>query len=122
MLSALRGRKAREKVGNVQIVKGGEQNINLPDNSVDKVLMVDVYHEFAFPVEIIASVKKALRKDGRLYLVEYRGEDPTVPIKKVHKMTESQAVKEMQAAGFILEMNIGNLPWQHCMVFVKKEG
>ena len=120
MLTALRERKEKEKAGNVEVVKGGELSINLPENSVDKVLMVDVYHEFAYPLEMMASVHKALRKNGKIYLIEYRGEDPDVPIKRVHKMTEQQAVKEMEAAGFTLEDNIGNLPWQHCMVFVKK--
>ena len=82
--------------------------------------MVDVYHEFNFPLEMLASMHKALRKNGKLYLIEYRGEDDNVPIKLLHKMTEKQAVKEMNAAGFSLESNTDNLPWQHCMVFVKK--
>ena len=69
----------------------------------------------------MASIRKAMRADGELYLIEYRGEDPGVPIKAVHKMTEAQAVKEMKAAGFKLKENIGNLPWQHCMVFVKAD-
>ena len=119
MLSALRSRKERDKVHNVVVVKGGEKSVNLLENSVDKVLMVDVYHEFSFPREMIHSVKKALRPGGQLYLIEYRGEDPDVPIKEVHKMTERQSVKEMEAAGFKLKKNIRNLPWQHCMVFVK---
>ncbi|WP_283401251.1 class I SAM-dependent methyltransferase [Muriicola jejuensis] len=120
MLVALRAKKEREKTANVEVVKGSEKEINLPANSVDKILMVDVYHEFAYPVEMMTSVKKALRPGGKLYLIEYRGEDREVPIKKVHKMTESQAVREMAAAGFKLEKNIGNLPWQHCMVFIKE--
>jgi predicted methyltransferase len=82
--------------------------------------MVDVYHEFNFPVEMIASIKNALKPNGQLFLIEYRGEDSKVPIKKIHKMTEKQAVKEMEAAGFKLKGNIDNLPWQHCMVFVQK--
>jgi beta-lactam-binding protein with PASTA domain len=65
------------------------------------------------------SIKKALKKDGKIYLIEYRGEDNNIPIKKVHKMTQAQAVKEMKAAGFKLEKNINNLPWQHCMVFAQ---
>ncbi|HKL02132.1 MAG TPA: hypothetical protein VJ911_00600, partial [Cryomorphaceae bacterium] len=96
------------------------QSVELPYGLVDKVLMVDVYHEFAFPKEMMASIKKALKQDGEVYLVEYRKEDAWVPIKDIHKMTEAQAVKEMKAAGFILERNIGNLPWQHCMVFKKR--
>ncbi|WP_306014131.1 MULTISPECIES: methyltransferase domain-containing protein [unclassified Allomuricauda] len=109
-----------KNVQNIQIVKGGEQSVNLPEKSVDKVLMVDVYHEFNYPKEMIASIKKALKPNGELFLIEYRGEDRSVPIKKLHKMTEAQAVKEMNAAGFTLERNVGNLPWQHCMVFIKK--
>ncbi|SDE31459.1 Methyltransferase domain-containing protein [Pricia antarctica] len=119
MLAALRDKKEAGASKNISIVKGSEKNINLPENSVDKVLMVDVYHEFNYPVAMIASVKKALRPDGKLYLIEYRGEDESVPIKQLHKMTEAQAVKEMKAAGMKLERNIDNLPWQHCMVFVK---
>jgi len=82
--------------------------------------MVDVYHEFNFPKEMIASIKNALKPNGQLFLIEYRGEDSKVPIKKIHKMTEKQAVKELEAAGFRLKENIDNLPWQHCMIFLKK--
>ena len=121
MLAELRRRKSKGKVSNVTVVKGGEKSVNLPENSVDKVLLVDVYHEFSFPDLMMASIRKALKPDGKVFLIEYRGEDRSVPIKKVHKMTENQAVLEMQAAGFRLEQNIGNLPWQHCMVFVKKQ-
>lgn len=63
--------------------------------------------------------KKALRPNGEIYLIEYRGEDENIPIKRLHKMTEKQAVKEMKAAGMELRKNINNLPWQHCMIFVK---
>jgi SAM-dependent methyltransferase len=120
MLTELRKKKENGKSKNVGIIKGGDKNVNLPENSVDKVLMVDVYHEFNYPIEMIASIKKALRPDGKIFLIEYRGEDNRVPIKKVHKMTEEQAVRELQAAGMKLERNIGNLPWQHCMVFGKE--
>ena len=120
MLTAIQ--KKMESLGsqNISTVKGDEQIVNLANNSVDKVLLVDVYHEFNFPAEMIASVNNVLRKNGKLYLIEYRGEDDDVPIKLLHKMTEKQAVKEMSKAGFKLERNIDNLPWQHCMVFVKK--
>ncbi len=121
MLAALHKKKKTGPSKNVTIIKGSGKSVNLPDNSVDKVLMVDVYHEFDYPVEMIASIKKALRQDGKIYLIEYRGEDGSVPIKKVHKMTEKQAVKEMKAAGMKLEENIDTLPWQHCMVFVKEQ-
>ena len=120
MLAELERRKSKGNVSNVEVVKGSEKSVELPENSVDKVLMVDVYHEFSFPDQMMASIRKALKPGGKVFLIEYRGEDPSVPIKKVHKMTEEQAVLEIQAAGFRLEENKGNLPWQHCMVFVKK--
>ncbi|AGC78236.1 methyltransferase family protein [Nonlabens dokdonensis] len=113
-------RIVQSQINNVATIKGSEKTVNLPENSVDKILMVDVYHEFSFPVEMIASIKKALKADGKIYLIEYRAEDSSVPIKEVHKMSEKQAVKEMKAAGFKLESNSTNLPWQHCMVFVRQ--
>ena len=119
MLKAIQSKIESYKIKNVETIHGGEKSIHLPNNSVDKILMVDVYHEFNFPKEMIMSIKNALKPNGELFLVEYRGEDPMVPIKKIHKMTEKQAVKEMEAAGFTLQENIGNLPWQHCMVFIK---
>ena len=120
MLMAIENTKEFKKIRNVKTILGSEESVYLPKNSVDKILMVDVYHEFNFPVEMIASMKNALKLNGQLFLIEYRGEDPRVPIKKIHKMTEKQAVKEMEAAGFKIKENIDNLPWQHCMVFVKK--
>ena len=120
MLMAIEKTKESSKIRNIETILGSEKSVHLPKNSVDKILMVDVYHEFNFPVEMIASMKNALKPNGQLFLIEYRGEDSKVPIKKIHKMTEKQAVKEMEAAGFKLKENIDNLPWQHCMVFVKK--
>lgn len=119
MLKAITSKKKYSKLNNIKTVLGDEKSVNLAENSVDKILMVDVYHEFNHPYEMIMSMKKALKPDGKIYLIEYRGEDATVPIKKVHKMTEAQAVKEMKAAGFKLDENIDNLPWQHCLVFSK---
>ena len=119
MLAAIIMHASYSSNKNIETILGGEKSVNLPENSVDKVLMVDVYHEFNYPYEMVMSIKKALRKGGKIYLIEYRGEDTTVPIKKIHKMTEAQAIKEMNAAGFRLEKNSDNLPWQHCMVFVK---
>ena len=120
MLNALDIRRKEAGLSNIELVRGSEKTVNLPENTIDKVLMVDVYHEFSFPGEMIASIKRAMRADAKLYLIEYRAEDPAVPIKKLHKMGEAQAVKEMQAAGLKLLRNISNLPWQHCMVFVKE--
>jgi len=120
MLMAIEKSKESFKIRNIETILGSEKSVNLPKNSVDKILMVDVYHEFNFPVEMIASIKNVLKPNGQIFLIEYRGEDSKVPIKKIHKMTEKQAVREMEAAGFKLKENIANLPWQHCMVFAKK--
>ena len=121
MLMAIEKTKESREIINIETILGNEKSVHLPNNSVDKILMVDVYHEFNFPVEMIASMKNALKSNGQLFLIEYRKEDSKVPIKKIHKMTEKQAVKEMEAAGFKLKENIDNLPWQHCMVFIKDE-
>jgi ubiquinone/menaquinone biosynthesis C-methylase UbiE len=120
MLDAIRKKKRTQGLKNISLVKGSTASVKLPKNSVDKVLMVDVYHEFDFPYEMLLSIKESLKDNGSIYLIEYRGEDDSVPIKALHKMTEAQAVKEMAAAGFKLKENISNLPWQHCMVFVKE--
>ena len=103
-------------------VKGDPEGFALPDKGpgmVDRVLMVDVYHEMSHPVEMMRSIREVMREDALLYLVEFRLESAWVPIKKVHKMSEDQAVKEMEAAGFSLSKRYGNLPWQHCLVFEK---
>ncbi|MGA8854826.1 MAG: class I SAM-dependent methyltransferase [Christiangramia sp.] len=120
MLQAILDRKKEADLENIEIIKGSEKSVNLPENTVDKILMVDVYHEFNYPVEMLTSMHSALRENGEIYLIEYRGEDDSIPIKKLHKMTEAQAVKEFKANGFVLKKNISNLPWQHCMVFKKK--
>ena len=121
MLMAIEMTKESRKIRNIETILGNEKSVHLPKNSVDKILMVDVYHEFSFPVEMINSMKNALKPNGQLFLIEYRGEDPLVPIKTIHKMTEKQALKEMESAGFKLKENIDNLPWQHCMIFVKND-
>jgi tRNA A58 N-methylase Trm61 len=121
MLAAMQSKKEAGTNKNITLVQGNEKSVNLAPNSVDKVLLVDVYHEFNFPFEMIKSITMAMRPDAKLFLIEYRGEDATVPIKELHKMTEAQAVKEMKRAGLTLEKNINNLPWQHCMVFTKVE-
>jgi SAM-dependent methyltransferase len=90
MLKAIQKTKKLKKVANVETVLGNEKSINLPEHSVDKILMVDVYHEFNFPAEMIASIKKALKPNGRLFLIEYRGEDPNVPIKKFTKCLKNR--------------------------------
>ena len=120
MLEVIKSNIDLNKIKNIKTILGNEKSIQLPKNSVDKILMVDVYHEFNFPIEMIRSIKNALKPNGELFLIEYREEDPKVPIKKIHKMSEKQAEKEMEAAGFKLRENMSNLPWQHCMIFIKK--
>lgn len=119
MLDAIGTRAENDSVHNVSPVLGSIKGFTLPEGRAQKVLMVDVYHEFSHPAEMMEAIRVALAPDGYLYLVEYRMESTWVPIKKVHKMSEAQAVKEMEAAGFTLIRNVGNLPWQHCMVFQK---
>lgn len=119
MLNEIELKKKSNKILNIKTILGSEKGIDLPKHSLDKVLLVDVYHEFSYPFEMIKSIKDALKPKGLLFLIEYRGEDSSVPIKKIHKMTEKQSVLEMKAAGFKLKENINNLPWQHCMIFEK---
>jgi FkbM family methyltransferase len=119
MILFLKERIKEEKLTNVVTVLGSETSVKLPASSLDMILMVDVYHEFSLPYEMGVSMYNALKPEGRLVLVEFRSEDETVPIKTIHKMSEAQSIKELKAVGFRLEKNISNLPWQHCMMFVK---
>jgi ubiquinone/menaquinone biosynthesis C-methylase UbiE len=91
----------------------------LPDKSIDLVIMVDVYHECSEPVKTLEGIKKALKPGGRLVLIEFRAEDPDVPIKPEHKMTLAQARKEVEAQGFDFVKNDPRLPWQHIIIFRK---
>lgn len=119
MLDFMAEKARKMKLKNVDLVLGAEKSLGLPPLSVDKMLLVDVYHEFAFPKEMGQSMYEALKPGGLIFLIEYRTEDPDVPIKWVHKMTEKQAIAEMKAAGFTFVKNMENLPWQHCLVFTK---
>jgi ubiquinone/menaquinone biosynthesis C-methylase UbiE len=119
MLDFIGERTQKSKISNVDLVLSTEQSLQLPPASVDKMLLVDVYHEFAFPKEMGESMYAALKKGGLVYLIEFRAEDPGVPIKTLHKMSEKQAIAEMESVGFMFEENIDNLPWQHCLIFRK---
>jgi len=120
MIAYLNERIKQEKLSHIVPVLSTEQNVSLPENSIDMMLLVDVYHEFSYPYEMTLSMLAALKPGGKLVLVEFRSEDPTVPIKTIHKMSEAQAIKEFKATGFAFDKNINNLPWQHCMVFTKQ--
>lgn len=119
MLDYMREEMKARGVKNVVPHLGSVVDLKLPDASLDAVLMVDAYHEFDHPAEMLASMKSALKKGGRIYLLEFRAEDPKVPIKPHHKMTEAQARKELEAAGFRFIENRPDLPWQHLLVFEK---
>jgi ubiquinone/menaquinone biosynthesis C-methylase UbiE len=117
MLEVLKTNRDRERLSNIELVLGTETDPRLSPQSVDLVLMVDVYHEFQYPEEMMAGIRQALKPSGRLVLVEYRGEDPTVPIKPEHKMTVQQVLKEIEPMGFRLKEKLDFLPWQHILIF-----
>jgi precorrin-6B methylase 2 len=123
MLDLIVAKAKKLNVTNVEPVKGTETDPKLPINSVDLILLVDVYHEFDHPFEMAEKMVDALKPGGRLVFVEFRMEDEKVPIKLVHKMSERQVIKEM---GPFAEMEhtktVGTLPWQHIIIFTKKDG
>jgi ubiquinone/menaquinone biosynthesis C-methylase UbiE len=120
MIAYLHARIKRENLSRIVPVLSTEKNVPLPENVIDLILLVDVYHEFSYPYEMALSMFRVLKLGGKLVLVEFRAEDPTVPIKTIHKLSEAQATKELKIAGFTFEKNITNLPWQHFLVFTKK--
>jgi ubiquinone/menaquinone biosynthesis C-methylase UbiE len=119
MLAIIEKRKQQLKAGNVVALRSTETDAKLPENSVDVALMVDVYHEFSFPREMMESLVKALKPGGRVVQIEYRGEDPDVPIKRLHKMTVAQARKEMAVVGLVWKETKDFLPQQHFIVYEK---
>ena len=119
MVAYLVQKAQRLGVKNVEANLGKVDSVQLPGGSVDAVIMVDAYHEFSHPNEMMQSIFHALKPGGCVYLLEYRAEDPAVPIKPLHKMTEAQSIKEMQAVGLKHLKTEGFLPWQHFMVFTK---
>jgi ubiquinone/menaquinone biosynthesis C-methylase UbiE len=120
-IASLQARAERESASNVTVIRGSEQHPNLPDSSIDLAIMVDVYHELAYPKEMLAAVHKALRPEGQLLLLEYRAEDPSIPIKALHKLSVAQAQKELAVSGFVLAENGRFLPIQHYLLFRKKQ-
>jgi SAM-dependent methyltransferase len=119
MLDMIRARRDSQGIRNVRAVLGSERDPGLTPNSVDLILLVDAYHEFSFPAEMAAAMVLALKPAGYLILVEYRGEDPAVPIKPLHKMTEFQVRREMTAAGLAWQETADFLPRQHFLIFRK---
>jgi precorrin-6B methylase 2 len=120
MIALLNRQMQQRGVSNVISLLGKERDTTLPAATIDLALMVDVYHELAYPSEVLDSIVHALKPGGRVVFVEYRAEDPSVQIKPLHKMSEMQVRREATAHGLIWERTIGSLPIQHAIVFRKK--
>ncbi len=117
MLALIRKKIERPGVSNVELVLGTPTESRLPDGAIDLALMVDVYHELAQPQAFLQSLKRALKPDGRLVLIEFRKESAWVPIREEHRMTVREARMELEAVGYRFERVIDVLPWQHILVF-----
>jgi SAM-dependent methyltransferase len=117
MLDLLRGYMAQQKLTNVEPMLGTIDDPKLPANAIDLALMVDVYHEFSEPQKMLRGIRTALKADGRMALIEYRGEDPSIPIRPEHKMTVAQVRAEIQPEGFQFVKTIETLPRQHIIIF-----
>jgi SAM-dependent methyltransferase len=119
MLDMLRKNMRQRKLDNVETVLGGYDDPKLPVNAIDLIILVDVYHEFSEPQKMLRGMRESLKPDGRLVLLEYRGEDPAVPIRPEHKMTVQQVKAELEPEGFRLDKLIDGLPRQHILIFRK---
>ena len=119
MIQYLNEGKAKRRINNVQPVLGTESDPKLTASSIDLAILIDAYHEFSYPREMMSHIASALKPGGRVVLVEYRAEDPNVPIKELHKLSVAQATKEMKATGLRLLKTDDRLPQQHIMFFGK---
>jgi len=119
MLQMLRANAQKARATNIEIVQGAETDSKLPKNTMDLVLLVDVYHEFSHPKEMLRSIRESLKPDGRLVLLEYRKEDPNVPIRFEHKMTVAEVKAELEAESFKMSQVIETLPRQHILILTK---
>ena len=119
MLEKLRANAAKAKLSNVETVLGSEADPKLPLKTLDLVILVDVYHEFSQPQEMLQHIRASLKPNGRLVLLEYRKEDPAVPIRPEHKMSVAEVKTEVEAEGYKLDQVIETLPRQHILIFRK---
>jgi len=119
MLYLMRQRMNKVGIDNIAPILGSFHNPHLPRNTIDVILMVDVYHEFSHPEHMLRAMRNSLKADGKIILLEYREEDPKVPIKPLHKMSKKQIMVEYKANGFKLAKEFEKLPWQHMMFFEK---
>lgn len=120
MIELLRQNLERAAVNNVETILSTEADTRLPAGRIDLILLVDVYHEFSQPQKMLAGFRQALKPDGRLVLLEYRKEDPKVPIRLEHKMTVAEVKAELEAEAFKLDRVLDPLPRQHILIFTKK--
>ncbi len=120
MIRRLEANAARAGLTNVRPVLGAPKDPKLPENAIDLALMVDVYHELAEPQAMLRALRVALKPDGRLVLLEYRKEDPTIPIRPDHEMTVAEAKLEVEAEGYRLSRVVETLPRQHILIFTKR--
>lgn len=119
MLDIIAERKRESGLDNIETILANEDEPNLPIGAVDLVLMVDAYHEFSHPREVVDGIVRSLKTGGRVVLIEYRAEDPSVAIKPLHKMSEQQAIRELTSAGLRWVETLDFLPQQHFLVFEK---
>ena len=117
MLRILKKRLESANFTNIETVLGTETDPRLPPNQLDLILMVDVYHEFSEPVAMMRHIQRALKPDGRVVLVEFRKEDPNVPIQPLHKMSVQDVRSELEPLGFKFQRSVDFLPWQHILFF-----
>ncbi|MGQ9915931.1 MAG: class I SAM-dependent methyltransferase [Bryobacteraceae bacterium] len=119
MIRLLEQRTREKRLANVQAVLSTETDPRLPPASLDLALLVDVYHEFAYPQQMLRRLREALKPSGRLVLIEFRKEDPSVPIREEHKMSIAEARAEVEPEGFVFDRVLNDLPWQHILIFRK---
>jgi precorrin-6B methylase 2 len=120
MISLLQAGVKRSGLTQIEARLSSVDDVKLPASSVDLAIMVDVYHELAYPYEVMSSILKALKPGGRIVFVEYKAEDPLVPIKQLHKMSEAQIKREAAVFPLDWERTVRTLPWQHVVVFRKR--
>ena len=111
----------RSGLSQIEVKLGTVDDIKLPKNSIDMAIMVDVYHELAYPYEVMSSIMQALKPRGRIVFVEYKAEDVRVPIKPLHKMSEAQIKREASIFSLEWERTVSTLPWQHVVIFRKQK-
>ena len=121
MLQRIAGKARAQSISNVEEIQGTTTDCKLPPGDLDLVILVDVYHEFSEPQQMLRSIRRSLKSGGQIVLLEFRGEDENVPIRPEHKMTLAQVKTEVTPEGFRFEKSVEALPWQH-MIFFRKAG